>query len=387
MRGRHGNDRLGFGGCQPLLPALPLSDRLEHGQPAPTPHGRVAQHGTDRGDDLAQPGRAGWAMPEQRLAGAVEQDLIHAVTGDGLLADRLEIPEQSVQSALGVGGPLLLQVAQDRLGELPGRPHAVQVRAVDVGFPGRPFLFGELEAVCASALSNALAADGARKPEDGAVGAGDDLEGHRRLSIRWLMAISSNSTRRPALMTGGPCRATSRRRVRSASRRRAAVSAKVNRAGAVSGKTNSSWRAGPGLRRHMRDTPPQGAPRPRSAAARAGHTGRPSTARAPPKGWPRGTRSRRSPLADAVAMTIKMGTGGLCDHVGGLAGKLQGRPSPQGRSLAGLGTYIGMRRLKPASPRLSGTAERCGRDAPGQALPGPCARKPRRSCPAPVEPG
>lgn len=183
-------------------------------------------------------------MPEQRLAGAVEQDLIHAVTGDGLLADRLEIPEQSVQSALGVGGPLLLQVAQDSLGELPGRPHAVQVRAVDVGFPGRPFLFGELEAVCASALSNALAADGARKPEDGAVGAGDDLEGHRRLSIRWLMAISSNSTRRPALMTGGPCRATSRRRVRSASRRRAAVSAKVNRAGAVSGKTNSSCRAG-----------------------------------------------------------------------------------------------------------------------------------------------
>ena len=41
-------------------------------------------------------------MPEQRLAGAVEQDLINAVTGDGLLADRLEIPEEPVQSALGV---------------------------------------------------------------------------------------------------------------------------------------------------------------------------------------------------------------------------------------------------------------------------------------------
>lgn len=63
----------------------------------------MAQHGTDRGDDLAQPGRAGRAMPEQRLAGAVEQDLINAVTGDGLLADRLEIPEEPVQSALGVG--------------------------------------------------------------------------------------------------------------------------------------------------------------------------------------------------------------------------------------------------------------------------------------------
>ena len=64
------------------------------------------------------------------------------------------------------------------------------------------------------------------------------------LSISWLMADSSKRTRRPALMIGGRCRATSSRSVRSATRRRIAVSENVKSAGAHSGNTKAAWYAG-----------------------------------------------------------------------------------------------------------------------------------------------
>ena len=54
-----------------------------------------------------------------------------------------------------------LQVTDRRLAEGPRRHHPVEVGAVDLRFPGGALFFGELTVVSASALANALAADGA----------------------------------------------------------------------------------------------------------------------------------------------------------------------------------------------------------------------------------
>ena len=199
---------------------------------------------TDGRHDFAHARLRRGAFPQHGVADLVEKELVDVSAPDVPTAVRLEPLQDAVHASFGVVRPPRLEITQNRLGKGgAGVPHAVDFFAVEFGLPCGTHLFREFGAVSASAFSNAFAADGARDPKDVAVGAGDDFKGHRRLSIRWLMATSSNRTRLPALMTGGAWRETSRRSVRSGTRRRVAASANVKMAGGptAGGKPAGLW--------------------------------------------------------------------------------------------------------------------------------------------------
>ena len=133
------------------------------------------------------------------------------------------------RSVPGVFAALPLQVAQGRLGERPRCLHAVDVVAVHLGFARAPRLFGELAVVSASALSNALAVNGADNQRIRVSGRLTTLSGISSLD----QVVDGDVVEKHAasrLDDGGPCRLTSSRRVPSGTRKRIAASEKVKAA-------------------------------------------------------------------------------------------------------------------------------------------------------------
>lgn len=82
-------------------------------------------------------------------------------------------------------------------------------------FRGKSWVIAASTASDADPLRRAGGGDGADDGEGAGVGAADDAERHRMASSKAVMALASNSRRRPARKAGMPWRFTRPRMVRS----------------------------------------------------------------------------------------------------------------------------------------------------------------------------